>query len=402
MVKCEIEECETMAKYGIKQEFATRCKKHTDEDMVYRSRGYCSHEKPHDKCEDCKNDLICGVDGCEDKSTYGMKQSFPTRCKIKEHREEEMVLRPRKYCYHNKSRNQCKECDGSSICDHGRRRDQCKDCNGSSYCDHGRLRNQCKDCDGSSICSHKIQYNQCSTCRPESNHFCIGRYPNGDRCTTEKTKNSKYDNYCTICFVKLFPNDPRSKTAHLPNKQLNVRRYINIEFPDMFIYEKQLIIADEEKECTTFNRRIDFQTEFDNCILIIEVDENQHKYYDVKDEELRIMQIYQNAGKNLIIIRFNPDKYKINGKIKKTKMSKRYQVLKDTINEIINKIKNGYKFDNWLTEIKLFFDDESKIKPDTSIYCSGISKKAQRRCKNKVGKEGIFCHKHKNQAPANF
>ena len=204
-----------------------------------------------------------------------------------------------------------------------------------------------------------------------------------------------------MCFVKLFPNDSRSKTVQLPTKQLNVRRYIDAEFSDLFIYEKQLIISDEEKGCSAFDRRIDFQTEFDNCVLIIEVDENQHKYYDVKDEELRIMQIYQMAGKYLVIIRFNPDKYIENGEIKKTKMSKRYEVLKDTINDLIDKIKNNYKFNSWLTEIKLFFDDESEIKPDTSIRCSGISKSANRRCKNKVGKEGMFCHRHKNQANTN-
>nr|QBK93599.1 MAG: endonuclease [Pithovirus LCPAC404] len=204
-----------------------------------------------------------------------------------------------------------------------------------------------------------------------------------------------------MCFVKLFPDDPRSKTAHLPTKQLNVRRYLNKEFPGLFIYNKQLIIADEEKGCSTFNRRIDFQTEFDNCVLIIEVDENQHKYYDVKDEEIRIMQIYQMAGKYLVIIRFNPDSYKINGIIKNPKMSKRYEILKDTINDLIDKIKNSYKFDEWLTEIKLFFDDESEIKPDTSIYCSGISKGANRQCKNKVGKIGEFCYRHKNQALIN-
>ena len=435
MVICEADECETRASYGIKQEFATRCQKHAKEDTVYNSRTYCSHENPHDKCEDCKNDLTCCVDGCKEKSTYGVKQGFPTRCKIKEHREEGMVLRPRKYCEHGKERNYCKECDGSSICDHGKQRSHCKDCKGSAICDHGKQRSQCKDCDGSafcdhsiirstckdcggtsicdhgrqrsdckdcdgtSICDHKRKYYCCSTCRPESNYFCIGIYSNGDRCI--KKKNSKYDNYCTICFVKQFPDDPRSKTAHLPTKQLNVSRYLNIEFPGLFIYDKQLIIADEEKGCSTFNRRIDFQTEFDNCVLIIEVDENQHKYYDVKDEELRIMQIYQNARKDLVILRFNPDNYKINGIIKKTKMSKRYEVLKDTINDLIDKIKNGYKFNNWLTEIKLFFDDESEIKPDTSIYCSGISKSANRRCKNKVSKIGEFCHKHKNQANTN-
>ena len=399
-------------------------------DIVYGSRGYCSHENLHNKCEDCKNDLICGFDGCKDKSTYGVKKKFPTRCKIKEHRDEEMVIRPRVYCQHNKQRNICKgcngssicehgrqpnickDCDGSGICEHGRRRTTCKDCGGGSFCEHGRQRVACKDCggssicehgrqrsickncDGKSICEHKKRRYQCHTCTPESNHFCINRNNNSTRCITKK--NPKYDNYCAVCFVDLFPNDPRSKTAHLPTKELEVRQQINADFPNIFIYGKQLFIADREEKCTSLNRFIDAQTEFKNCVLIIEIDENQHKYYDMKDEKLRIIQICQDAGKDLIVIRFNPDKYIEYGETRNPKMSKRYEVLKDKINEIIDKIKHGYKFDNWHTEIKLFFDDESKSKDDTDIRCSGFSKKAKRRCLRKVAKEGMFCHDHKS------
>nr|QBK93532.1 MAG: endonuclease [Pithovirus LCPAC404] len=162
----------------------------------------------------------------------------------------------------------------------------------------------------------------------------------------------------------------------------------------MFIYGKHVVIADRKKKCTSFNRLIDAQTEFDNCVLIIEIDENQHKYYNLKDEELRIAQIYQDTGKNLIIIRFNPDKYIENGKIKNPKMSIRYKVLKNRINDIIDKIENGYEFDSWYTKIKLFFDDDSKPKDDTAIRCAGFSKIAKRRCRNKVSKEGMFCHDH--------
>nr|QBK92742.1 MAG: endonuclease [Pithovirus LCPAC401] len=208
---------------------------------------------------------------------------------------------------------------------------------------------------------------------------------------------SKYNNYCATCFVELFPNDPRSKTVPLPNKELKVRQYLNENFPDRFIYGKQLFIADREKRCTSFNRCIDAQTEFDDYILAIEVDENQHKWYDLMDEELRIMQIYQNAGKNLIFIRFNPDKYVVNGETKNPQMPKRYEVLKNKINEIIDKISHSYKFDSWYTEIKLFFD-EGETKLDTSIRCVGFSKKAQRRCLNKVSKEGELCFKHKTKS----
>ena len=397
MVKCEVEECENKACYGTKQQFATRCKdkKHIEKDMVHNPRMYCSHEKQHSKCEDCINDFVCGFDGCEDKSTYGKKQRFPTRCKIKEHREEWMVTKPREHCVHDTKRYRCKPCSGASICEHDKRRSQCKLCDGSEICEHNKRRIRCRLCCGASICDHNKQRNRCHICKPESNVFCIRRYNNGTRCI--KRKSSRYDNYCATCFIELFTDDPRSKAIQLPTKEFQARQQLNIAFPNRFIYDKQLFIADREEKCTSFNRRIDAQAEFDDCILAIEVDENQHKYYNPMDEELRIMQIYQDAGKNLIFIRFNPDGYKVNGKIKNPRMLKRYQVLKEKINEIIDKIEHGYKFEKWYTEIKLFFD-EGQEKPDTAIRCSGFSKKAQRQCLNKVTKAGEFCYKHKSQA----
>nr|QBK93831.1 MAG: uncharacterized protein LCPAC406_01450 [Pithovirus LCPAC406] len=124
---------------------------------------------------------------------------------------------------------------------------------------------------------------------------------------------------------------------------------------------------------------------------------NQHKYYDLMDEELRIMQIYQDAGKNLIVIRFNPDKYVVDGETKNPQMPKRYEVLEIKIKEVIDKIEHNYKFDSWYTEIKLFFD-EDEPEPDTAIRCVGYSKRAKRKCRNKVSKEGDFCCKHKSEA----
>ncbi len=45
--------------------------------------------------------------------------------------------------------------------------------------------------------------------------------------------------------------------------------------------------------------------------LIIEVDENQHKYYDCICENKRVMSLFQDIGfsKPMSIIRFNPDSY---------------------------------------------------------------------------------------------
>ncbi len=415
MVKCDVENCKTKASYGLKQEFSTRCKKHVEKDMVHNSRTYCSHGNPHNKCEDCKSDLVCSIDDCKEKSVYGVKQGFATRCKNKDHRENGMIQLPRKCCVHNKLRERCKTCKGSSLCKHGKRREYCKDCDGSQICDHGRQREHCKDCEGSAFCEHGIKRYHCKDCRgagicdhgirfqccfcnSESNHFCKRRYSNGTRCITSKTPKNKYDGYCARCFVELCPDDPRTALSHLPDKELLARREVEAEFPGRFIFGKQLLIADRNEKCSPANRYIDMQADLEICVLGIEVDENQHKYYDMDDEKTRIMQIYQDAQKNLVIIRFNPDEYIENGKIKNPKMSTRYKVLIDKIREVIDKIESGYVFTEWLTEYKLFFDDDSKLEDDKSIRCSGFSATAKRQCRNKVSKEGMFCYQHKSQA----
>ncbi len=99
----------------------------------------------------------------------------------------------------------------------------------------------------------------------------------------------KYDNHCVTCFVYLFQDDPRSKTAWIASKELKVLRYLTNEFPDMFIHDRRLLIFNKNDTCTPHNRRIDFQTVVDSYVFCVEVDENQHKWYDPMDEENRIM-----------------------------------------------------------------------------------------------------------------
>ena len=48
-------------------------------------------------------------------------------------------------------RERCRDCGGTSVCEHGRRRHQCCECGGASVCKHGRRRQQCRDC-GNFVC----------------------------------------------------------------------------------------------------------------------------------------------------------------------------------------------------------------------------------------------------------
>ena len=99
-----------------------------------------------------------------------------------------------------------------------------------------------------------------------------------------------------------------------------------------------------------------FQVRLDNYVVAIEVDEFQHKRYDFEDEEKRILQIYEDADCKLVFIRFNPDSFKINKVKQNVPIEYRYEKLKRTIYEVFYMIEQE-KYSEWLTEIKLYFDE---------------------------------------------
>ena len=49
-------------------------------------------------------------------------------------------------CPHNKRRNECVDCDGTTICEHKIKRHYCIICGGASVCQHGRQKHQCGLC----------------------------------------------------------------------------------------------------------------------------------------------------------------------------------------------------------------------------------------------------------------
>ena len=117
--------------------------------------------------------------------------------------------------------------------------------------------------------------------------------------------NKKYKNYCAYCFQHLFPLDPLTFQIRCKTKELAVRDFINANYGG-FNHDK--ILEYSGCDCLT-RRRIDHRKLIGNTLLCIETDENQHKYYDKKDEEIRYDDLYMLHSGKFIFIRFNPDKY---------------------------------------------------------------------------------------------
>jgi len=162
---------------------------------------------------------------------------------------------------------------------------------------------------------------------------------------------NKYDGYCATCFQHLFPNDPLTFQIRSKTKEIEVRDFINTIF-EGFVHDKPLYTGN--CDCT-HRRRIDHRKLIGNTMLATETDENQHIYYDKKDEEARYNDLNMIYSGKWIFIRFNPDKYKDkNGKSKNPMLSTRLPILQKEIEKQIKRIENDENKE--LEIIHLYYD----------------------------------------------
>jgi hypothetical protein len=112
------------------------------------------------------------------------------------------------------------------------------------------------------------------------------------------------EGYCSRCFYYTFPDKPQAR--NYKSKEILVTNYIKDNFKDYEITYDQII----SNACS--RRRPDIFIELYTHCIIVEVDEDQHLRYDSTCENKRIVELYQDLGyRNIVYIRFNPDKYKI-------------------------------------------------------------------------------------------
>jgi asparagine synthetase B (glutamine-hydrolysing) len=103
-------------------------------------------------------------------------------------------------------------------------------------------------------------------------------------------------------------------------------------------------------------KRPDIYFELNSHCLIVEIDENQHNTYEDSCECARINEIVNGiGGKSVIIIRFNPDKYKNNGKSCNPMLVNRLPVLESEINKQIKRIECNQNME-LLEVIELYYD----------------------------------------------
>lgn len=146
-------------------------------------------------------------------------------------------------------------------------------------------------------------------------------------------------------------------TIYLNSKEEQVRKLLinnNIEFE----YNKGI-------KGTNNNNPLkpDFKINCENYYIIIEVDENQHKRYKDEYEINRIKKIREKLDKNIIILRFNPDSFKVNNKLNQIHFEDRLKFLLSIIKELINEQNTSY-----IELYKMYYDCKC------TSYCSFMHK----------------------------
>jgi hypothetical protein len=171
----------------------------------------------------------------------------------------------------------------------------------------------------------------CGQCRDPSLHVDVRH--DSQMCTVcVNTRGSRVIDgklYCHGCVVKIFPDIPTRR--NYKNKERAVEDFLTVRFSGRLTltFDRKVArvvasasagaggIEEEEDDdvdgCESSGRKPDVFIDMGEWVVIVEVDERQHKQNSYKSscENKRIMQIFDDAGRRpIVFIRFNPDAYK--------------------------------------------------------------------------------------------
>lgn len=286
------------------------CKKRANyKNQDKRKPTHCNEHKTQDMVIHIKRKR-CEFNNCYQQAKYNLYGLKPKFCKEhKEHKEENMINVTKSFCKFE----YCKI----------KRTYNFKGLP-PKFCFTHKLegmidvKNSCceyKDCDK----QPSYNFENCNTIK-----FCYKHKLDGmidirnrnNKCLTEFCSiiirtNSRYKGYCLRCFIHLFPDEP--VTRNYKTKETAVVQHLLTEFP----IEKYSWVVDKKISDGCSKKRPDLLLDLGYQVLIIEVDEEQHKRttYDISCENKRLMELSQDVNhRPTIFIRFNPDDYKINNK----------------------------------------------------------------------------------------
>ena len=134
----------------------------------------------------------------------------------------------------------------------------------------------------------------------------------------------KYDGYCFKCYFKINPT--KIPIINRKIKEDAVVEFIKLIYTQEIIEKLNIKDIRFDRECGTTKKKPDIVIICENNVIIIEVDEFQHKrggqeggQYSKENEENKMKLIkdyYKSQDKKIIYIRFNPDDYLSKNNIK--------------------------------------------------------------------------------------
>ena len=185
------------------------------------------------------------------------------------------------------------------------------------------------------------------------------------KCITESCEQfSQKDKYCRRCY---YFHNPSKKPKRLKVKEEEVVNYLKQEFKDIEMITDKALIGNG----LCLKNRPDVLIHLNKHSIIVEIDEEQHKFYNPICDEARINNIQEALNRPIIIIRFNPDAYTDNDKKikscfnidKKTGMRTIPKNQEQNWNDRLTKLKDTISFsledykDVPIRIIKLFYDN---------------------------------------------
>jgi len=272
-----------------------RCKDHIEDDMQFLYQE-------------------CIMDDCIKRARYKNRNTSGSRF-CYDHRSDEMITDSKKICKEEK----CKEYAGYNY-KYEKGGLYCKDHKKDNMCSKKNIICQIEEC----LTEAYFNFKKGELKRFCKNHCEFGMKNNkGKKCENCEIIEVNHGNIlCAEC------NPEGIKRIG----EFAVKNFLitnNIEFE----YNKQIQLKD--KNDTSYFP--DFVLRFNSIIIVIEVDEKQHKRYNKENEIKRMNEIYNSfKDQKVAIIRFNPDDYKINEIEYETELNKRLVKLLSFIYEISN------------------------------------------------------------------
>lgn len=340
--KCQDQHCKVNATFGYVGEngdkIRLRCAEHKDDWMTdvvstvcvkckQTLASYGTSSRVH--CVKCKDDddvhlagrKCLGCKNCPTQASFGFRGETATRCL--EHILEGME---------NVISDKCKECeeDGYLHQAHWGNKNEGKKTHCKKHKKPGmedKVHKKCQDCE----------------------LFYVNSY-------------SQYKPYCESCYIFRNPTTTIARRAQFKEKK--VLEYIFEKFPKtQYSWLSNNIIPNG---CS--QRRPDLLLDLGYQVIIIEVDEFQHKTYDTECENKRVMEMYQDLNfRPVVLIRFNPDAYENHSgkRVPSCWADKKNMIKKKQINEWSARLQTlSNTIEYWLQEnttksleiVKLYFD----------------------------------------------